>query len=200
MGLIYTTQSDEKSWRMLIVHDSRTQRSLLSKSALIQTLYTGLKLFPVHRLHLTPPYRVSRLGYTTPLVILQDNSWLCELIDLTARHFQIIWDPLSCFISNITTFTIYPFHPFESNNTAEWPSYLSSHPWVNSKWPPLWFSQYQACPSPLGHLSGTGPGGGGGEGRFVRNPLPRGEYLSIPLEAVYIVPLSIFHLKICLFR
>ena len=43
-------------------------------------------------------------------------------------------------------------------------------------------------------------GPGGGEGRFVRNPLPGGEYLSIPLEAVYIVPFSIFHLKICLFR
>ena len=34
----------------------------------------------------------------------------------------------------------------------------------------------------------------------MRKPLPGGEYLSIPVEAVYIVPFSIFHLKICPFR
>ena len=34
----------------------------------------------------------------------------------------------------------------------------------------------------------------------MRKPLPGGEYLSIPVDAVYIVPFSIFHLKICLFR
>ena len=143
--------------------------------ALIQTL-KGLRLSPVHKLHLTPPYRVSRLGYTTPLVILQYNSWLCELIDLTARHFQIIRDPLSCFFSDITTFTIHPLHPVENNNTVEWPLYLSNHPWVNGKWPPLWLSQFQACPSPLGQLSGiwhlVGRGAGGGGGEFVRKPLP----------------------------
>ena len=42
--------------------------------------------------------------------------------------------------------------------------------------------------------------GEGGRGKFVRKPLPGGEYLSIPVEAVYIVPFSIFHLKICPFR
>ena len=164
--------------------------------ALIQTL-KGLRLSPVHKLHLTPPYRVSRLGYTTPLVILQYNSWLCELIDLTARHFQIIRDPLSCFFSDITTFTIHPLHPVENNNTVEWPLYLSNHPWVNGKWPPLWLSQFQACPSPLGQLSGAScwswHGGWGGGGICEKTS-------AIPVEAVFIVPFSIFHLKICLFR
>ena len=41
---------------------------------------------------------------------------------------------------------------------------------------------------------GGGGGGGGGEGgKFVRKPLSEGEYLSIPVETVYIVPFSIFH-------
>ena len=35
--------------------------------------------------------------------------------------------------------------------------------------------------------------GGGGGGKFVRKPLPGGEELAIPVEAVYIVPFSIFH-------
>ena len=39
----------------------------------------------------------------------------------------------------------------------------------------------------------AGGGGGVGRGKFVRKPLPEGEYLSIPVEAVYIVPFSIFH-------
>ena len=69
---------------------------------------------------------------------------------------------------------------------------------------PLMVQSTPSMPIPprafVGYRVLVGPGGGGGEGRFVRNPLPGGEYLSIPLEAVYIVPLSIFHLKICLFR
>ena len=56
-------------------------------------------------------------------------------------------------------------------------------------------------PIPPGYLSGichlVGPGGG----EFVRKPLPGGgAFVSSWLEAVNVVPFSIFHLKIYPFK